>query len=58
VQVVPPARPLTHRTAWWPRDTYADIDTFHAATSRHLASVEAVLIRQVRRTVPDARPVL
>ncbi len=43
---------LPHRDADRPRDYYADIDTFLAATSRHLASVEAVLLGQVRRTVP------
>jgi hypothetical protein len=36
-----------------PRDHYAAIDTFLAATSRHLAAVEAVLVAEVGRTVPD-----
>jgi hypothetical protein len=44
---------LPHHDAERPRDNYADIDTFLAATSRHLAAVEAVLVPQVRRTAPD-----
>ena len=42
-----------HRDPRRPRDSFSAIDTFMAATSRHLAAVEAVLLRQVRRTVPD-----
>ena len=44
---------LPHRDPDRPRDNYAAIDTFTAATSRHLAAVEAVLIRSVRQTVPQ-----
>jgi len=36
-----------------PRDTYAATDAFLAATSRHLAAAEAVLLDPVRRAVPD-----
>jgi hypothetical protein len=36
-----------------PRDNYAAIDTFIAATSRHLAAVEAVLVEPVRHRDPD-----
>jgi hypothetical protein len=42
-----------HRDPPWPRDHYAATDTFLAATSRHLAAIEAVLVQPVRRTVPD-----
>lgn len=35
------------------RDTYAHIDAFLAATSRHVAAVEAVLLPAVCRRVPD-----
>jgi hypothetical protein len=42
-----------HRDPRRPRDSFSAIDTFMAATSRHLAAVEAVLLRQVHRTVPD-----
>ena len=35
-----------------PRDNYAATDTFMAATSRHLAAVEAVLVGRVRHVVP------
>jgi len=44
---------LPHRDPLRPRDHYAATDTFLAATSRHLASVEAVLVDRVRRSVPD-----
>src|SRR5687768_16029890 len=44
---------LPHQDPLRPRDNYADIDTFVAATSRHLAAVEAVLLRPVRRAVSD-----
>jgi hypothetical protein len=36
-----------------PRDTHATTDAFLAATSRHLAAAEAVLLDPVRRAVPD-----
>jgi hypothetical protein len=36
-----------------PRDGYASTDAFLAATSRHLAAVEAVLLPSVRRGIPD-----
>ena len=36
-----------------PRERYAAADSFMAATSRHLAAVEAVILAPVRRTVPD-----
>ena len=42
-----------HRDLRRPRDHYSATDTFLAATSRHLAAVEAVLVGEVRRTVPD-----
>jgi hypothetical protein len=42
-----------HQDPLRPRDNYADIDTFVAATSRHLAAVEAVMLRPVRHAVPD-----
>lgn len=42
---------LPHRDR--PRDNYAATDTFIAATSRHLAAIEAVLVEQVRHTAPD-----
>lgn len=42
-----------HRDPHRPRDNYAAIDTFMAATSRHLAAVDAVLVKQVRHGVPD-----
>jgi len=38
-----------------PRERYAAADSFMAATSRHLAAVEAVILAPVRRTVPDGR---
>jgi hypothetical protein len=41
-----------HRDPDRPRDNYAATDTFMAATSRHLAAVEAVLLDPVRRCVP------
>jgi len=44
---------LPHRDPLRPRDHYAATDTFLAATSRHLASVEAVLVDRVRHSVPD-----
>ncbi len=44
---------LPHRDPRRPRDHYAATDTFLAATSRHLAAVEAVLVGPVRHTVPD-----
>src|SRR5262245_5456605 len=46
---------VPHRDPLRPRDHYAATDTFLAATSRHLAAVEAVLVDQVRRTVPDGQ---
>jgi hypothetical protein len=42
-----------HRDPHRPRDNYAAVDTFMAATSRHLAAVEAVLVGRVRHGVPD-----
>jgi len=42
-----------HRDRLRPRDNYAAIDTFVAATSRHLAAIEAVLLPPVRHEVPD-----
>lgn len=42
-----------HREPGRPRDNYAATDTFLAATSRHLAAVEAVLLGPLRHGVPD-----
>ena len=42
-----------HRDLTRPRETYADTDGFLASASRHLAAVEAVLLRPVSRAVPD-----
>jgi hypothetical protein len=42
-----------HRDPHRPRDNYAAVDTFMAATSRHLAAVDAVLVKRVRHDVPD-----
>jgi hypothetical protein len=36
-----------------PRDGYERIDTFLAATSMHLHAVDAVLLRQARKRVPE-----
>lgn len=36
-----------------PRDRYARTDAFMAATSRHLAAIDEVLLRAVRRRLPD-----
>jgi hypothetical protein len=47
-----------HRDPQRPRDTYAATDAFLAATSRHLAAVQAVLLGHVRRTVPDGDDVV
>lgn len=44
---------LPHRDPHRPRDNYAAIDTFIAATSRHLAAIDAVLLAPVRHTVPE-----
>ncbi|HEX6149723.1 hypothetical protein [Nocardioides sp.] len=44
---------MPHSDPLRPRDNYAATDTFMAATSRHLAAVEAVVLPSVRRTVPD-----
>lgn len=44
---------LPHRDPRRPRDHYAATDTFVASASRHLAATEAVLVSQVRHTVPD-----
>jgi hypothetical protein len=38
------------------RDAYAHTDAFLAATSRHVAAVEAVLVPSVRRQVPEGEP--
>jgi hypothetical protein len=46
-----------HRDPHRPRDNYAATDTFMAATSRHLAAVEAVLLGRVRHQVPDGEQV-
>jgi hypothetical protein len=43
-----PARGRRHT-----RDVYAAVDAFLAATSRHLAAVDAVLLPLVRKRVPD-----
>jgi hypothetical protein len=42
-----------HQDPLRPRDSYADIDTFVAASSRHLSAVEAVLLGPVQHAVPD-----
>jgi hypothetical protein len=44
---------LPHHDSTRPRDHYAATDTFLAATSRHLAAIEGVLLHPVRRSVPD-----
>jgi hypothetical protein len=44
-----------HRDPLRPRDHYAATDTFLAATSRHLAAVEAVLLAEVRHCVPEGK---
>ncbi len=44
---------LPHRDPHRPRDDYASTDTFVAATSRHLAAVEAVLLGPLRHSGPD-----
>ena len=44
---------LPHRDPHRPRDDYAATDTFMAATSRHLAAIEAVMLEPVRRSVPE-----
>ena len=43
---------LPHEDPRRPRDHYAATDAFLAATSRHLAAAEAVLMRPVRDAVP------
>ena len=43
---------LPHDNPRRPRDHYAATDTFVAATSPHLAAVEAVLVAEVRRSMP------
>jgi hypothetical protein len=43
-----------HHDPGRPRDAQAAADTFLAATSRHLAAVEEVLVDEVRRVVPDS----
>jgi hypothetical protein len=42
-----------HHDPLRPRDNYAATDSFLAATSRHLAAIESVLLEPVRHTVPD-----
>lgn len=42
-----------HRDPARPRDVYAATDAFLAATSRHLAAAETVLLGPVRAAVPD-----
>lgn len=44
---------VPHRDRLRPRDNYAAIDTFMAATSRHLGAIEAVLLEPVRHRVPE-----
>ena len=44
---------LLHRDPRRPRDHYAATDSFLAATSRHVAAIEAVLVEPVRHSVPD-----
>jgi hypothetical protein len=44
---------LPHPDPDRPRDNYAVTDTFTAATSRHLAAIEAVLLDRVRSAVPS-----
>jgi hypothetical protein len=44
---------LPHHDLSRPRDHYSATDTFLAATSRHLAAVEAALLHPVRDSVPD-----
>ena len=44
---------LPHSDPHRPRDSHAAIDTFMAATSRHLAAVEAVIVPAVHHEVPD-----
>jgi hypothetical protein len=44
-----------HQDPLRPRDNYAATDTFVASASRHLAATEAVLVAQVRHTVPGGR---
>lgn len=44
---------VPHRDPHRPRDHFAATDTFVASVSRHLAATEAVLVSQVRHTVPD-----
>lgn len=39
-----------------PRERSARIDAFLAATSRHVAAVEEVLVEEVRRRLPDGAP--
>jgi hypothetical protein len=46
-----------HRDAHRPRDNYAAVDTFMAATSRHLGAVDAVLVKRVRHGVPGGEGV-
>lgn len=41
-----------HRDPGRPRDSHSSTDAFLAATSRHLAAVEAVLVPSLRRAVP------
>jgi hypothetical protein len=46
-----------HRDPDRPRDDYAATDAFLAATSRHLAAIEAVVVGRVRHTVPQGEKV-
>jgi len=46
---------LPHRDPRRPRDHYAATDTFLAATSRHLAAVEGVMVPEVRQVVPGGK---
>lgn len=47
-----------HRDPERPRDSFAATDTFLAATSRHLAAVQGVLLEEVRRSVPQPEALL
>jgi hypothetical protein len=44
---------LPHQDPRRPREGYAATDTFTAATSRHLAAIEAVMLDPVSRGVPE-----
>lgn len=48
----------SHNDRLRPRDVHAATDAFLAATSRHLAAVQAVVLGDVRRAVPDGEAVV